>query len=54
MYLSLMSQSSLVSDINMIASRNFLFAAGPDILDLENIVLRELIGWFIGKPSLEV
>lgn len=36
MYLSFISQSSLVQDINIIASKNFLFAADADILDLEN------------------
>ena len=43
MYLSLMSQSSLVSDISMIASKNFLFAAGPAILDLQ--ILNKLVGY---------
>ena len=37
-----MSQSSLVSDISMIASKNFLFAAGPAILDLQ--ILSKLVG----------
>ena len=47
MYFSFISQSSLVSDISMIASKNFLFAAGPAILDLQ--ILNKLVGYFLGN-----
>ena len=51
MYFSFMSQSSLVSDISMIASKNFLFAAGPAILDLQ--ILNKLVGYIFRRLRTE-